>query len=250
MTQPQPPSAPEQDLVDLIAEGLPMEQRAGYYREMRYLPSLAESDEMLRILRTIQWHTVIALQVPAKLAAQAQQLDRGLRDNAEALQRIHQRLERVGEDLVERVSAEAIANQLYESLRQQFVNSTIPQTGQALAVASEQIQGAVDGLERATPKVVRAHQWAASEAQKAVNQMEAEISQAAAVARQAPRNCPAPFCMNTAGHSGCCWCWPAFWDCCSASTWIGPYSCPGSRHADDSRHVGRHGVCSPVPGAE
>jgi len=185
MMRAQPPSAKEKELVDIIADSLPTEQRTGYYREMRYLHTLADSDEMLRILRTIQWHTVIALEVPAKLAAQAQQLDRGLRDNAEAQQRIHQRLESVCDELVERVSAEAIANQLYESLRQQFVKSTIPQTGQALAVASEQIKNAVEGLERATPKIARAHQLAAFEAQKAVSQMKAEIAQAATAARQA-----------------------------------------------------------------
>ena len=185
MMQSQPPSAKEKELVDIIADSLPTEQRTGYYREMRYLHTLADSDEMLRILRTIQWHTVIALEVPAKLAGQAQKLDCGLRDNAKALERIHGRLEGVCDELVERVSAEAIANQLYESLRQQFVKSTIPQTGQALAVAGEQIKSAVEGLERATPKIARAHQLAAFEAQKAVSQMKAEISQAAAAARQA-----------------------------------------------------------------
>jgi hypothetical protein len=185
MTQPQPPAAKEKDLVDIIAEALPMEQRAGYYREMRYLHMLSESDEMLRILRTIQWHTVIALEVPAKLAVHAQKLDRGLRDNAEAQQRIHQRLEDVCDDLVERVSAGAIANQLYESLRQQFVESTIPQTGQTLAVVAKLIKQALADLEQATPKIVAAHRHAALEARQTMGEMKSAISDATTTARQA-----------------------------------------------------------------
>jgi len=179
------PSDSTAELIDSIAEIVPEHLRAAYYRDMHHCRALHESDEMLKIMKVIGWNTVLTAQVPARIAAEIGTLDRVFRDNFEAQQRIHQRLERVCDDLVERVSAEAIANQLYESLRQQFVKSTIPQTGQALAVVSDQIKSAVDGLERATPKIIRAHQWAASEAQKAMNQMKAEISQATAAARQA-----------------------------------------------------------------
>jgi len=55
--------------------------------------------------------------------------------------------------LIERVSPEAVANQLYESLRQQFVKSAIPRTGQALVIFANHIQQAVASLEQATPKI-------------------------------------------------------------------------------------------------
>jgi hypothetical protein len=123
-------------MIDSVAETMPDHLRASYYRDMRYLHSLSASDELLRILKTIQWNSVVAVQVPARIAAEAGRLDRSLRDNAAAFQQVHQRLDRLSDELVGRVSAEAIANHLYERLRQQFVKSTIPQTGKALTVVA------------------------------------------------------------------------------------------------------------------
>ena len=42
---------PEADLIDRIANALPAEVRADYYRELRHCRSLPENDEMLLILR-------------------------------------------------------------------------------------------------------------------------------------------------------------------------------------------------------
>ena len=42
---------PEPDLIDRIANELPAEVRADYYREMMHCRSLPANDEMLRILR-------------------------------------------------------------------------------------------------------------------------------------------------------------------------------------------------------
>ena len=56
---PQPPDFPEPDLIDRIANALPAELQAGYYREMRHCRSLSENDEMLRILRAMQFSVVL-----------------------------------------------------------------------------------------------------------------------------------------------------------------------------------------------
>ena len=45
--------AVELDLTDLIADDLPPELRASYYREMRHCQSLPKNDEVLRIIRVI-----------------------------------------------------------------------------------------------------------------------------------------------------------------------------------------------------
>src|SRR3990170_4404100 len=52
------------DLIDRIANALPEEVRADYYREMAHCRSLPESDEMLRILRAMQFLTVLIEQTP------------------------------------------------------------------------------------------------------------------------------------------------------------------------------------------
>lgn len=184
MTESESPDSTA-EIIDSIAEGVPDHLRAAYYRDMRVLHSLSASDEMLRILKVIQWNSVIALQVPARIAAEVGKLDRSLRDNVEALQQVHEHLDHLSDELVGRVSAEAIANQLYESLRQQFVKSTIPQTGKALVVTAGQVKEAVAGLEQVTPKIVAAHRHAAIGAEQAIGQMKSEISEVTATARQA-----------------------------------------------------------------
>jgi len=180
MTESESPDSTA-EMIDSIAEGVPDHLRAAYYRDMRVLHSLSASDEMLRILKVIQWNSMIALQVPARIAAEVGKL----RDNAEALRQVHERLEHLSDELVERVSAESIANQLYESLRQQFVKSTIPQTGKALTITAGQVKEAVAGLEQVTPKIVAAHKHAAGATLQAVREMKSEISEVAATARQA-----------------------------------------------------------------
>jgi hypothetical protein len=185
MIEPDPPDSTLSDLIDSTAELLPVEMRVGYYREMQHLHSLPENDEMLRILKITIYNNRIALGVPERLAAEREKLDRVLRDSIEASQQVHQRLDRLSDELVGRVSAEAIANKLYESLRQQFVKSAIPQTGQALAVVAGKIKGAVIALDQTTPKIVAAHKHAALEAQDAIREMKCAISEVTATARQA-----------------------------------------------------------------
>ena len=43
------------DLIDRIATALPAELRADYYRELAHSRNLPESDELLRILRAMQF---------------------------------------------------------------------------------------------------------------------------------------------------------------------------------------------------
>ena len=126
MSEPESPNSIE-DVIDSIAEVVPDNRQAAYYRDMGYLHALHKRDEMLHILKVIGWTVVIMVQVPLRIAVEIAKLDRVLRDHFEAQQRIDQRLEHVFHELIERVSAEAIARQLYESLRQQFVKSAIPQ---------------------------------------------------------------------------------------------------------------------------
>ena len=55
---------PESDLIDRIAAALPADIRADYYRELRHCRSLPENDEMLRILRVMQFSVVLMLGRP------------------------------------------------------------------------------------------------------------------------------------------------------------------------------------------
>jgi len=185
MTGPDTLDNTNSDLIDSIANALPAERRAGYYREMRHLRSLPENDEMLRILRIMQWHTAIAVEVPGRMAAEREKLDGSLHDAIQVSQQMLQRLDRLSVELVSEVSAEEIARHLYESLRQQFIQSTIPQTGRALAVVAGKIQESVDGLAETTPRILAAHEFAAHQVQRATGEMQSAISNVTATAREA-----------------------------------------------------------------
>jgi hypothetical protein len=70
----------EKDLVDQIADALPAEAQAAYYREMRHLRSLPENDEMLRILRAMMFLTLLTEQVPSRVLTEREHLEHICRD--------------------------------------------------------------------------------------------------------------------------------------------------------------------------
>ena len=120
--------------------------RADYYREMRHCRSLPENDEMLRILRAMQFLTLLIHQAPARLAAEREQLDRNLDRCISALKTIEKRLEVLPEGVSSSIGPEKVAARINESLRQQFVQTTIPQTGEALAAAAAELKQSVAEL--------------------------------------------------------------------------------------------------------
>ena len=64
----------EADLIDRIANALPEELRGDYYREMSHCRALPENDEMLRILRAMQFLTVLIERAPGRWPAEREQL--------------------------------------------------------------------------------------------------------------------------------------------------------------------------------
>ena len=66
--------AVELDLTDLIADDLPPELRASYYREMRHCQSLPKNDEVLRIIRVIQIHCQFAVKISGQMAIEREKI--------------------------------------------------------------------------------------------------------------------------------------------------------------------------------
>src|ERR1019366_7499234 len=73
------------DLIERIASALPQQVRADYYREMAHCRVLPESDEMLRILRAMQFLALLIEQAPGEVAAEREQLTRVLEESVEAV---------------------------------------------------------------------------------------------------------------------------------------------------------------------
>ena len=141
----------EPDLIDRIAEKLPPDVRADYYREMRHCRSLPENDEMLRILRAMQFLVLLIEQAPDRLGVERDRIEKLLTGTFDSLRRtfaaseeyhaeLDRRLTELPGEIAKGISPEAIAGTIKENLRQQFVRSTIPETAEALAVVSTQMK--------------------------------------------------------------------------------------------------------------
>jgi hypothetical protein len=178
---------PERDLIDRIADNLPEDLRADYYREMMYCRSLPQDDEMLRILRAMQFLTVLIHQAPGRLATEREQLDQNLVGCVSALKIIEKRLQSLPEAVSSSIGPEEVAARVNESLRQQFFQTTIPQTGEALTSAAAELKRSVAGFVTAMREINNKYNGTATEARAAVQSIESAIQSATAAAREATR---------------------------------------------------------------
>jgi hypothetical protein len=193
---PEPSQAAESDLIDRIAAALPANVRADYYRELRHCRSLPENDEMLRILRAMQFSVLLMVQAPERMATERLRLEEAVGEAIEVLQDIRQssaayqaqldqRLVQLPADIAEGIKPEAVAAKINENLRQQFVQSTIPATAEALAVAAAQIRKATAEFARGAGTLGDAYVGAVECARKAIAKLESTSDHAVSSTRRA-----------------------------------------------------------------
>jgi hypothetical protein len=193
---PAPVESFDGDLIDRIASALPASVRPDYYRELRHCRSLPENDEMLRILRAMQFSVLLMVQAPERMAAERQRLEESLHDALQVLRqasessRAHQkqldrRLAELPAEIAKGIEPEAIAETINESLRQQFVQSTIPTTAEALDVAAAQIRKATADFGHGARTLGQTYQSAVTEAREAVDNLHSVSSRAVSNTREA-----------------------------------------------------------------
>ena len=98
---------------------------------------------MLRLLRVMQFLTLLMHDVPGRLTKEREQLDRNLSGCTVALAKIETHLENLPDEVSGSISPEAVAARINESLRQQFIQTTIPQSSEALALSAAEIRKSV-----------------------------------------------------------------------------------------------------------
>ena len=185
----------EPDLIDRIADALPAEIRADFYREMRHCRSLPENDEMLRILRIMQFLTLLMEQIPARIGVERERYEQFIGMAAESLQRslestqtyrddIDQRLSGLPDKIAKGISPEIIAGKINESLRQQFIQTTIPQTAQALAVVSTLLRNSSSEFSATAASLGKAYSGAVHQAEEAIDAIRASTNSAHEAARK------------------------------------------------------------------
>ncbi len=186
----------ESDFIDDIAGLLPTDQRPLWYRDMAHLRRLPADDEMLRIARAMGFLALVTRQTPAQIAIEREQIASILSDSIKAMQsarqdaialhrQLDERLTQLPETIAEGINPAAIAGKLCESLRQQFVESGISETAQALAVVSKQTRQIAGEFDCSCEQLTDSYRGAAGEARRALNDLRASIEYATDTAKQA-----------------------------------------------------------------
>jgi hypothetical protein len=184
MTRPSPAST--EDLFDEIASLLEPGLREPFYRCMLSFKHLRPDDELLRLVQAIGFLAFLIRDAPVAVARErvqlAQLLETSLATRQAAgeaerayLQQLEGRLTRLPTDLAQGISPEAIARAITESLRQQFVQSGVPATADALTALSHQLTEAMGPLQRAASQL-HACTGIANQAYAALDQVHASLA--------------------------------------------------------------------------
>jgi hypothetical protein len=195
------------DLTDLIADELSPEVCAKYYRELNHCKSLPQDDEMLRILRIMQILTLLMVQVPGNVAIERQKLEQLLAFALKKIQESHQasqawqkqideRLARLPSKILEGLDPAAIVDRINFSLKQEFLLSTIPQTGEALRLVGQQMKTAADDFVNTSKGLTHSYFGIAENAKNAIESMDGAITRAAAAAKKAAQDLSDTFFMK------------------------------------------------------
>jgi hypothetical protein len=174
-------------LVQQVAKRLSPELRAEYYRILRYCRSLPESDELLIVLNAIQLLFSLVIDVPSQIASEGQKIERFLEPAVKAQEHtVHlleqyqtqwdQRLAQVPEEIAKRLQPERIASQITQSLRQQFADTTIPETAKLLKGELKEVCTAVGEFKGAAGSIIHDCHGAAADTRRATQQLQAEAT--------------------------------------------------------------------------
>ena len=188
----------EPDIFDLVAKYIPKDVRAEYYRQVKYLRSLPKDDEILRVIHVMQFLALLMEGVPGRVAEERelleqlftstlQSLNQALESTKAYQQQLDERLIRLPETIAMGIRPEAIAAEINESLRQQFVLSTIPDTATALGLIAKKMKEASAEFSTTADTLGNSYRGIAQQARDAINSINASVSQAANTASLAAK---------------------------------------------------------------
>ena len=195
------------ELIDRNGNFLPEAIRADYFRVMSHLTVLPEHDEMLRILLAMQFLSLIIAVVPSQITDEREKLSQLLAGTLETMQAAHtagvayqkqleQRLIELPAALAKGIGPETIAEKINESLRQQFLTSCIPETAQALGLASKQMNQAASDFHRTARHLTVSCDHAADVAHQAIESVRSALSGTTEAAKQASEDLRNTFLLD------------------------------------------------------
>jgi hypothetical protein len=186
----------EPDLVERIANALPKEIRADYYREMQHCRVLPETDEMLRILRAMQFLALLIQKAPGEVAVERERLMVLLNSAVDAVKATHRasqeyqqqlenRLAELPNEIVDRIDPGLIAQRITEALEQRLNATGMPETAQTLTALSRQMGQATSEFVKSAGQLASTEARVADSARLTFEQMQTGIDKAGKLAETA-----------------------------------------------------------------
>ena len=187
----------ERDLTERIAAALPESVRAEFYREMSHCRVLPESDEMLRILRAMQFLALLIQEAPGAVAQEREKLAALLDKSARSIQSTHdsmvghqrdleQRISELPDEVAHGIAPGAIAERITNDIRNRFAD--IPDTVQSLSSVSKHMVQAVNDFDHTAALLTSSYKGVAENARQAMDQMRGAIDKASTSAINATQH--------------------------------------------------------------
>ena len=158
------PEASEPTLFDSLARLVPADLQAAYYRVLAHTRELSPDDEMLRILEAMGVLALLTRGTPTAMAEERERLEDVLvhyEQCAQATQEkmltyrngLEARIALLPKELERSLNPSDLAKLLGESLRQQFLQSGLPTTAEALQASAAMMVRAQEALSSALDKL-------------------------------------------------------------------------------------------------
>jgi hypothetical protein len=196
--------AQNRDTIDQIGDALPENVRTAYYREMMYCRSLPENDELLRVLRAMQFLTLLMEGIPKRVVTERErmqilltdclkQFERLSRANEASQEKLQQKLVQLPGFIAAGISPETIVTEINSRLEKQFSSSTIPQLSERLVKTATKIDTAISTLDATVKRLGNTYDGTVEKARKTMEHVDETVCRAAETADRAARRLSAGF---------------------------------------------------------
>jgi predicted secreted protein len=173
----------EPTLFDSLARLVPEELQAAYYRVLAHTRTLSPDDEMLRILEAMGILALLTRHTPKDIADERERFQKLLELHRQFSDKAQQRMDGYVRELDARISdlprgikagldSQQIAKMLGESLRQNFLQSGMPETVKGLQATSAAMTSAQKELTTALNNLSDSHGGVVAQVERANNRME------------------------------------------------------------------------------
>ncbi len=164
-------------------------QRAYFYQRMLYFRHLRPDDELLRIVEAMGLLALITREGPVEMASEREQLAAIMESALKSMHSMQEssavwhakldvRLSNLPAEIARGMSPKTIAERIAENLRQQFAQSGIPQTADALALAATEMNGATAEFQRTAATLTNSYSSTVKQANSAIADITRNIRQA------------------------------------------------------------------------